>query len=254
MKKEYPEPGDFVIGTVENVKDYGAFVSLDEYPGKVGFIHVSEIASGWIKYIRDYVKEGQKVVCQVINVNPEKGHIDLSLKRVNEHQKREKIQEWKNRQKALKLLEIVQNEYGKKINFDEIESYFEEKYGTLYNAFESASMSPDDFKHDNKFEWIDHFIKVARENIVPPEVKIFGYVDISLNRRDAIDYIKKALTQIHNPDNGVTVQYVGAPRYRIVVKAKDYKTAEDILKESSEKVINFIKKVGGTGEFLRKVE
>ncbi len=254
MKKEYPEPGDFVIGTVENVKDYGAFVSLDEYPGKVGFIHVSEIASGWIKYIRDFVKEGQKVVCQVINVNTEKGHIDLSLKRVNEHQKREKIQEWKNRQKALKLLEIVQNEYGKKINFDEIESHFEEKYGTLYNAFETASMSPDDFKHDNKFEWIDHFIKVARENIVPPEVKIYGYVDISLKRRDAIDHIKKALIQIHNPEKGIMVQYVGAPRYRIVVKAKDYKTAEDMLKGSSEKVINSIKKAGGTGEFLRKVE
>ena len=45
MKREYPEVGDLVIGTIESVKDYGAFVDLDEYPGKKGFIHVSEVAS-----------------------------------------------------------------------------------------------------------------------------------------------------------------------------------------------------------------
>src|SRR5207249_3402763 len=81
-------------------KNFGAFVTLDEYENKEGFIHIAEVSSGWIKYIRDYVREGQKVVCKVLKVDTEKGHIDLSLKAVNEHQRREKIQEWKNEQKA----------------------------------------------------------------------------------------------------------------------------------------------------------
>ena len=93
MRKGYPEVGEFVIVTVKTVKPYGAFVTLDEYDNKEGFIHIGEIAAGWIKYIRDYVREGQKLVCKVLRVDPGRGHIDLSLKRVNEHQRREKIQE-----------------------------------------------------------------------------------------------------------------------------------------------------------------
>src|SRR5438445_450446 len=104
---DWPDEGELVVCTVANVKNFGAFVTLDEYESKEGFIHIAEVSSGWIKYIRDYVREGQKVVCKVLKVDPEKGHIDLSLKAVNEHQRREKIQEGKNEQKAENLLGIV---------------------------------------------------------------------------------------------------------------------------------------------------
>jgi translation initiation factor 2 subunit 1 len=49
MKKDYPEVGDLVVCTVKNIKDFGVIVTLDEYEGKEGFIHISEISSGWIK-------------------------------------------------------------------------------------------------------------------------------------------------------------------------------------------------------------
>ncbi|MEE9223338.1 MAG: S1 RNA-binding domain-containing protein, partial [Thermoplasmata archaeon] len=109
---EYPGIGDLVICSVQNVKNFGAFVSLDEFGGKEGFIHIAEVAAGWIKYIRDYVREGQKVVCKVMKVDISKGHVDLSLKQVNAHQRREKIQGWKNEQKAEKLLEMVAESAG----------------------------------------------------------------------------------------------------------------------------------------------
>jgi len=102
LKKNFPEEGELIVGTVIKVQGFGAFVSLDEYPHKEGFIHISEIATGWVKRIRNYVREKQKVVCKVLRVEASKNHIDLSLKRVNEHQRRDKIQEWKNNQKATK--------------------------------------------------------------------------------------------------------------------------------------------------------
>ncbi|MGC8663047.1 MAG: translation initiation factor IF-2 subunit alpha [Thermoplasmata archaeon] len=254
MKKDYPDVGDFVIGTVETVKDYGAFVDLDEYPNKKGFIHVSEIASGWIKYIRDYVREGQKVVCQVIDINREKGHIDLSLKRVNEHQRREKVQEWKNEQRSKKLLEIVKERCKSDLNFDEIAEELESKYGTLFSAFENAAMDRENFEKENKGEWVKTFLDVAGENIEQSRVKISGFVELTSNERNAIDSIKGALLKIHRPEEGVVVQYTGAPRYRIVVESTDYKTAEDKLKEAAEEAIEYMKKNGGNGEFFRKVE
>ena len=101
---EFPEEGELVVCTVQSVKNFGAFVTLDEYGNKEGFVHVRDVATGWVKYIRDYIREGQKVVCKVLGVDQSKGHIDLSLKSVNEHQRREKIQQWKNETKAEKLL------------------------------------------------------------------------------------------------------------------------------------------------------
>jgi translation initiation factor 2 subunit 1 len=111
-KADFPEVGELVICSVQNVKNFGAFVTLDEFQGREGFIHVRDVATGWVKYIRDHVREGQKVVCRVLGVDADKGHIDLSLKQVNDHQRREKIQEWKNEKKAEKLLEMA----GRKID------------------------------------------------------------------------------------------------------------------------------------------
>jgi translation initiation factor 2 subunit 1 len=82
-KPQWPEVGDLVIATIETVTDYGAYVNLDEYD-KRGLLHVSEISSSWIRNIRDFVREGQKVVLKATRLNLEKGHIDLSLRR---HQK-----------------------------------------------------------------------------------------------------------------------------------------------------------------------
>src|SRR3989449_524132 len=135
---EWPDEGELVVCTVTNVKNFGAFVTLDEYENKEGFIHIAEVSSGWIKYIRDYVREGQKVVCKVLKVDPDKGHIDLSLKAVNEHQRREKIQEWKNEQKAENLLGIVATRLGKPVEacWEEFGYALLDSFGSLYRAFE----------------------------------------------------------------------------------------------------------------------
>ncbi len=113
--REWPQEAELVVCTVENVKDFVAFVSLDEYGGRQGLIPISEIATGWIKYIRDHIREGQKIVCKVLNVDRSRGHIDLSLKDVNEHQRREKIREWKNESKAQKWLGFVAEQSGEPI-------------------------------------------------------------------------------------------------------------------------------------------
>ena len=47
-----PEEGELVVATVKNVKQNGAYVDLDEFPGIEGFIFIGEIASGWVKNIR----------------------------------------------------------------------------------------------------------------------------------------------------------------------------------------------------------
>jgi len=257
-RAEYPEVGDLVVCSVQNVKNFGAFCSLDEYGGKEGFIHVRDVATGWVKYIRDHVREGQKIVCKVLNVDAERGHIDLSLKQVNDHQRREKIQEWKNEKKAEKLLEIVGQKVGKTLDeaYSDAGEALIKEFGSLYVAFEEVKSDPQSLKEvglDKK--WATAVTEVANENIQAPSVTIDGMLELSNPKADGIDHVKKALAAgVKAEEAEVTIHYVGAPRYRITVTAEDYKVAEQELKNSIDSITASIEKSGGTASFRRKEE
>ena len=260
IKKEWPEEGDLIVGTVKNVQNFGAFVLLDEYPGKEGFIHIGEIATGWVKRIRNHIKEKQKVVCKVLHVDQAKGHVDLSLKRVNEHQKRDKIQEWKNKTKAKKLIEMVSTGLGKTVDqcYKDFGNELIKKYGTLYAAFEEAAYDIGALKKDGfAGSWVEEFGKVAKNSITMPFVEIKGYITVRSWLPDGITHIKEGLSLAEKSeyeDVEIHARYIGAPQYIIKVKAPDYKIAEDELKKSVQRVETYIKNYNGECEFHRKIE
>ena len=66
---ELPEKGEIVIATIIKINDHGAYVSIDEYNNIQGFLHISEIAPGWIRSVNKYVKIGEKKVLVVKHVN-----------------------------------------------------------------------------------------------------------------------------------------------------------------------------------------
>jgi len=253
---EYPEPGDLVVCTVKSVRNFGAFVSLEEYDQKEGFIHVTEIATGWVKRMSDFVREGQRLVCRVLEVNPSKGHIDVSLKKVNEHQKRETIQDWKNEQRAEKLLEIVGGKLGESVEWchETFANALIEYYGSLYIAFEEATSNTKLDKKLFKGKWVDVFKEIAKENVTPSTISIDGFLELTSNASDGIEHIKAALIKAEEADGDINieVQYVGAPKYRVVVKANDYKTAEEELKMAVDRATEHIENAGGTAKFNRR--
>lgn len=256
MEREgWPEPGDLVVCTVDQVVDFGAFVGLDEYAGKNGLIHISEVASGWIKYIRDHVREGQKIVCKVLSVDRSRHHIDLSLKDVNEHQRREKIQEWKADQKAWKWLEMAFE--GREDDQKRVANALITSYNSLYIALEEASLGDREGLEASGLsaEDIEIIQKLAQENVKIPTVEISGYVDLTSAAPDGIEVIRKALKQVkRQKDKDVTleVRYVGAPRYRIHVNAPDYKHAEAVLRKAAQAIMKYVEQHGGKGTFLRE--
>jgi translation initiation factor 2 subunit 1 len=218
-------------------------------------IHISEVASGWIKYIRDHVREGQKIVCKVLNVDKSRHHIDLSLKDVNEHQRREKIQEWKADQKAWKWLQMAY--VDKPEDLSRVASALMEAYNSLYLALEETAVAGPEALAGMGLSEQDAKIleNLARENVKIPTVEISGYVDISSPASDGVEAIKKALKQakrIKDKDVTLNITYVGAPRYRIHVTAPDYKHAESALKKSAQAAVKYIEQHGGEGAFYRE--
>jgi translation initiation factor 2 subunit 1 len=255
LRAEYPEEGDLVVGTVTSIRNFGAFVTLDEYNSREAFIHLSEVATGWVKYIRDHIREGQKIVARVLRVDPAKSQIDLSLKRINDHQRREKTQQWKNEGRALRLVEQVAQSL--KITVDEASDLFGttlvEKYGSLFGAFEVASADAHRFQSENeKAPWVTAFLKVAHENIVPPQVTILGTLEVSDPTPEGVEHVRAALMAAEQVDpEAVEIQYVGAPKYRVRVLASQYKQAEETLKHATEAALKSIKAAGGEGTFTR---
>ncbi len=255
LRAEFPEEGELVIGTVTSIRNFGAFVTLDEYAKREAFIHLSEVATGWVKYIRDHIREGQKIVARVLRVDTSKGQVDLSLKRINDHQRREKVQAWKNEQRALRLVEQVALALKTPTDeaIDQFGPHLVERYGSLFAAFEVASADPKRFQKENeRSAWAAAFLKVARDNIVPPHVTILGTLEATDPGADGVEHVRAALLAAENVDpESVEVQYVGAPRYRIRVTASQYKQAEETLKRATEAAIKVLKSEGGEGNFVR---
>lgn len=255
--QEWPEEGELIVGTVYKVLNYGAFAKLEEYSGKEAFIHISEVSSGWVKNIRDHVRENQKIVARVLRVNPKKGHVDASLKRIREDQRTKKIQQWKVEQKAEKFLELAAKSLNKDLNtaYKEVGYEIMDIFGDVYGAFEIAAAEGKSSLTDEGIneEWAEAITEVAKNNITPPEVHITGYVDIETYESNGVDIVRKALESAEKIED-VEVQCVGAPRYRITVKSTDYILAEKTLKKAADNCIKVIEDSNGKGEFLRELD
>lgn len=70
--------GDIIKAPISRISQFGAFMDLDG--GIQGLIHLSEISHGVVKDIREHVKVGEEIEAKIINFEPTKKRIGLSLK------------------------------------------------------------------------------------------------------------------------------------------------------------------------------
>ncbi|WP_330632668.1 translation initiation factor IF-2 subunit alpha [Halocatena halophila] len=255
----WPEPGDLVVGRIDEIEDFGVFVDLLEYTDRRGLVHISEVTSGWIKNIRDHVSPGETAVCKVLDVDKDAQQIDLSLKDVNDHQQSEKIQEWKNEQKADKWMTLAFGEDVADEQYGTVANELLGSFGTLYDGFEAAAIHGTESLENTELtdDEIDAIVDTARANVSVPFVTVTGYIHLESPNPNGVDDIQAALESAAG--NGevadeidLDVTYVGAPEYRIKVKAPSYKLAEDELTETVDRAREAIESRGGTAEFHRE--
>lgn len=88
LKQTQPEPwtlvgekyqvGDVLEGKVVQIKEYGAFVELEA--GLDGLVHISEIANKRVENVFDELKVGEIVNVKIMEIDPDKRRISLSIK------------------------------------------------------------------------------------------------------------------------------------------------------------------------------
>jgi len=253
----WPEVGDLVLATIKKITNYGAYVTLDEY-NQEGLLHISEISSTWIRNIRNFVREGQKVVLKVLRVNTQRGQVDLSLRRVSKREKREKLLAWKKARKAEGLLRSVSEKLN--IPFEEIYgkagAIIEKEYG-LYSGLEKTAREGVQVLLELGVpkNIAVTLAEVAKEKIKLPMVRVRGMLKVQCIKPNGVNLIRGALLdakKIEKPlGSEINVWVMSPPKYCIEVSAENYKEAEGLLKKAGEAAVEKITEAGGTGSFER---
>ena len=72
--------GELVSGTITGIKEYGAFVQVEDY---CGLIHISEFSDGFVKNINEIVAIGDVVNVEILEIDEEGKKLKLSYKSAN---------------------------------------------------------------------------------------------------------------------------------------------------------------------------
>jgi translation initiation factor 2 subunit alpha (aeIF-2a) len=239
VRKEFPDVGELVIGTVKKIVEHGAYVYLDEYDLEA-FAPTQEIIQSWFHTIRDYVKEGNKTVFKVISVNPRMRVVEVSLKRVRVDEKEKKLLLYRHKVRVLKMLEIAMKKLGRPpeeaLN---VLWYLEEQFGDPFKVFEEVVKTGphvvDELELDQQLKEL--IVELARQQVEVPPTKISGILKAVSVEGDGAEKIKAALSELAKtiqekfPGISVRIYVVGPPRYRIDLTGQAPKQVEAAFTE-----------------------
>lgn len=268
-RTKFPKEGEFVVAKVTEVQNQYVYVDLIDFEGLYseetarGMIHISEISSRWIKNIRNYVRIGQRIVLRVLRVDQEKGHVDLSLRRVNSAQREIRLKEWKYAVKYENLLQFLTETEGIDMSLDEAYELIGfpvlDFFDTYQETIENLKENGEDLL--NELEGVTDeikttLLKIVDENVEISTVNISGKVKLTFNSENGIDQIKESLLEAmkvidSKQTRNIKISYLAAPFYRLEVVTKDYLDAENILSDALEVIDQKAHQYNGTFEFIR---
>jgi translation initiation factor 2 subunit 1 len=237
---ELPDENELVIAVIKKIMPYGAFIVLPEYNNLEAFLHVSEVASRWIKNIHEFISEGQRHVMKVYRVDRTKGQVDVSLKRVSEEEKKQKLEFIRTEKRGEMLLEqAIKSVPNLEVDQALIRTSIEAEFDDVYSCFKEASFSGEKAleKLDIPKELKLKIVEVGKKSIKKPTVDVKAILTITSYNPDGVSDINKLLDH-----EGITVHYLGAPRYQISLTASDYKKAEKKLMSVLEDMEKFAEK------------
>ncbi|MCD6476877.1 MAG: S1 RNA-binding domain-containing protein [Candidatus Aenigmarchaeota archaeon] len=254
MKKEgWPKKREIVVGTVIRINPHSVIIRLEEY-NKEAMIHVSELARRFVKNIKDVVKKGQLVVATVMDVDKDKGHITLSLKRINKYDADAKLKEYKREKKAESILSMVAKSMKSDIDtaYEKAGFKLKQEYGELFHAFQQIAEENDVEKLiklgiDKK--WADKIIDISKKQFEAKEKTIKMKISLICPEPDGINKIKNILESAIKKYK-INISYISAPEYSLEIKTKKLKEGDKTLKSAAQFIINKITKIHGSGYII----
>ncbi len=246
MKKTgLPNRDELVICKITRLFPNSASCEMIEY-GKPGMIHVSEVASRWVRDIREFLKDNQMVICRVMRVDGDQ--ISLSIKRVRKEEGQSKLNAYNREKKAEKWLELAAKQMKKSLDqaYSEAGNRMVEEFGGLMKAFDVAAKNPELLKQKGiPQNWAQIISEIAAKSIADKTFTFKANLELSLTRSDGIEVIRAVLLAASK--DGIEVKYISAPRYLLTATGKNPKELEAKLHGAAEEIEQGIK--AAKGEF-----
>ncbi len=247
--KDRPETGDMVVVTITDIDKNSAYAELDEYEDVSGLIHISEVSRSWLQDVRKELDEGEKTVAQVID-SEEEGTIDLSLKRVNDNQKRDAMARWKKEQKAEEFVEQLSERTGKDMEdlYEEVVFPLQKELGSSFHGFEIAVGEEEKLKEILEADVVEDIQEIAKDNINMKQEKLEGEITLEFSQGDGIEKIKETFSEV---GEGVEVNYLSAPNYSVTAWGRNSKLAKKRMDKAIKTFREKAEELEGKFEFSR---
>ncbi|MHA2223643.1 MAG: S1 RNA-binding domain-containing protein [Candidatus Hodarchaeales archaeon] len=248
MSESFPRVGELVIGVCSKLTPHGAYFEIFDYEelgSESGFVHISELSRTWVRNIRSHIREGQRAVSKILRVDSARGEIDMSIRRVSEPQRRMKLNEFKQENRARGIIAVACENAD--ISVDTVEKPLLSKYGSIFEGLiqirEGGIESLTEIGIPEAAA--TEIFQLAERELRPPMVQLFGQLSITCYESDGATLLKKFFKSFKNSfkkehkGSKITIQIVSPPEYRLVVESRDWKTAENIWKGTQDKVTEF---------------
>ncbi len=248
-----PEVDEIVLCKVTQIFPNSVFVDLLEYH-KQGMVHISEVSPGRIRNLRDFVSIDREIVCKVLRLDRERGHIDLSLRRVNSHQRQEKLDEIKQELKAESLVKNLSKKLTVPVEklYQQITQVIFKEYSHLYLCFRDLVAGTAQLeKMGLEKKLAEELTAAVLEKFKPDKIYLYGEIKLQTYIADGIEKIKNTLLQVEKVSPAIKITYLGAGRYKLSIEDVDYKPAEKKLGKVQELVEEFNDKLS-TASFERE--
>ena len=239
LPKELPDVGEAVLIKVNKIMPHGAYCTLVEYSIDA-YLPISEVASGWIKNIHEFLKDGQRDVAKAVFVDKQRRAVDVSLKKLTAKEKKDKINEFNLEKRAENFFMQAVASAHKDAQLAELKQKlalsvrdYNELLTVVYENKLPKGVLPDDV--------LSAFSEIVMKNVRPKVYKVsYSLAMEAVNGKGTVSALKKALVEMEKA--GVEIIYEGAPHYKVTAEGPSYPAAEAKIKKAQLELQKYAEK------------
>ncbi|KAL1411356.1 hypothetical protein Q8F55_002309 [Vanrija albida] len=242
-ESKYPEVDQLVMVQVQSIEDMGAYVKLLEYDGIEGMILLSELSRRRIRSVQKIIRVGRNEVVVVMRVDPEKGYIDLSKRRVSA----EDVVKCEERYEKGRAVDSILTQVAKRRGvtpeslYEQIAWPLHRKYGHSYEAFKLSISEPEAVFGDLGIdeETLVELKHTIARRLTPKPVKVRADIEVKCFAYSGIEAIRKALKAgeaCSTEEVPIKVRLVAPPLYVMTTTSTDKTAAIETMEKAVEAI------------------
>ncbi|MDE1823228.1 MAG: S1 RNA-binding domain-containing protein, partial [Candidatus Micrarchaeota archaeon] len=217
---------------ITKIMPHGAYCRLVEY-NTDAYLPIAEVASGWIKNIHEFIKEGQQEVAKTIFVDQAKRAVDVSLKKATTKDKKTKIDDYNFEKRSQGIFNKAIETAGKAGESEAIKKEISKTTPTYTELINDIYEGKDPLSAFNDKQFRQSLYDLVFKTIKPKSYTVSYNMEMrSTDPKFGARKIKEILSEVEKI--GVEVLYLGAPHYKLVSTDSSYPKAEAKIKESEK--------------------